>query len=123
MKYYFAERAKGKTGVKEWTVWNFDGTFFRGVFTVLGTEDDFSEMARIMKIWDRFFDSVAIFVSRGHDLWLISLDDQPLTSPIYMEHDSHNNNPANDQQFQNKLPQILDKIRHDAYGQQPSLDI
>lgn len=116
VKHYFAVRAHahGKKGVRQWTVWAFDGRFQRGMFTVLAAEEDFSEMARVMRIWDRFFETVAVFVQDGRDNYLIDLDGENIVPAIPMpEHDSMNLNPSNDQQWMRRLPAVLEQIKRD----------
>jgi curved DNA-binding protein CbpA len=95
---------------KEYTVWNYDGHFFRGAFTVMGNSTTFSKMAEIMKKWDSTYRSTAVFISSGKSLWLINLYGVDETPPIAMEHDSFNDNPSNDAAFMRKLPDILNDI-------------
>jgi hypothetical protein len=117
---YFQEKmdelSLGKKGRAEYTIWNFDGYFFRNCITVFGCPEIFDEMVEAMKIWeDRLFNCRAIFVhSKYHhmttELELIYLDGKMSHPPIMFEHDSFNLNPGNDQQFVRKLPELLDKI-------------
>jgi curved DNA-binding protein CbpA len=95
---------------KKYTVWNYDGNFFRGTFTVMGNSTTFSKMAETMKKWDSTYRSVAVFISSEKSLWLIHLYGVDVSPPIAIEHDSFNNNPSNDQSFMRKLPDILDDI-------------
>jgi curved DNA-binding protein CbpA len=110
-KNYLNDRAtnSGKPS-KEYTVWNYDGHFFRGAFTVMGNSTTFSKMAEIMKKWDSTYRSTAVFISSGKSLWLINLYGVDETPPIAMEHDSFNDNPSNDAAFMRKLPDILNDI-------------
>jgi hypothetical protein len=103
---------------EEWTIWNFDGTYFRGTITVYGNERIFPEMASAMRQWDRFFKSRAVFVSKKNDrtLYLIWSDGEDRHPPIPFEHDSFNANPSNDSMFMYELPKHLNQIRaeHDS---------
>jgi hypothetical protein len=101
---------------KEYTVQQFDGTFFRNIFTAFGSRKIFNEMAKAMKIWGESgnpYDTRAIFISerRGKKLYLVYLDGKFLgDDPYVFTHDSFNMNPANDQQFVRNLPGELDRV-------------
>lgn len=107
---------------QEWTVWDYDGAFQRGCFTVDGRPEHFPEMARVMAIWDHLFNSVAVFVRKSRDygkkvndkkFYLIALDGKSINPPIEMpEDDSINANPFNDQQWARRLPDILNSVRN-----------
>lgn len=51
---YFKKRMWELSGKskQEWTIWAFDGHFFRGVITVFGNNSIFKEMAEAMVIWN-----------------------------------------------------------------------
>lgn len=103
----------GKSRENRYTIWNFDGYFFRGCVTVFGSPKIFPEMAKGMREWDSSCNSRAVFVTHNSssDLYLIWSDGQDHNPPIPFEHDSFNRNPGNDQRFMRKLPEMLDKIR------------
>lgn len=124
VKRYFFDRSRGKNRVQKWWIQPYDGAFQRPSFIVEGNEDDFPEMARVMTIWNRFYENVAIFAQsaqrpraslkygRPGQLLLIWLDGQPLPEPIVMpDSDSSNANHFNDSQWLRRLPEILDKVR------------
>lgn len=111
---HLSKKARETGGGREMTIWNFDGHFFRGVMTVTANEGMFEEMADLMRKWDRFNDSRAVFVterSRPDAMLLIWSDGVLRSPPIPMEHESFNSNPGNDQRFVRNLPDMLDKIR------------
>ena len=126
VKQWFAEQTEGKAK-QQWTVMNFDGRFFRGMFTVPGNHDLFPDMARIMKIWDRFDDCRAVLVGTRSMLekgsvaviWCDGADVRPIVS---LSFDSMNLNPANDQSFVRDLPRILDLIASGDFVSQNMLD-
>jgi hypothetical protein len=105
---------------QEWTIWNFDGTYFRGVVTVYGSASIFDEMAKAMYEWDRFYKKRAIFVTRKEDKNVITLiwaDDKSYAKePIEFTHESFNANPGNDQDFVRQLPAMLDHIEANPDG-------
>lgn len=101
----------------EWTIMGYDGRFFRAMTTVYGSPDIFNEMAEAMRTWQSHggnpYPTRAVFVEpRGdYELYLVYLDGHFLgDNPTKMEHDSPNMNPANDQSFMRRLPDILDEI-------------
>ena len=103
---------------REYTVWQYDGTFFRGVFSVYGSREIFDEMAKAMTIWGSSgnpYDTRAIFVNEKNDgrkLYLIYLDGNFLgDNPILFTHDSFNMNPGNDAIFVRNLPIELGRVR------------
>lgn len=104
----------GKSRTK-YTIWAFDGRFFRGCITVFGSPEIFSEMAMAMVVWNGSgnpYATRAVFVQENHDpnLYLIYLDKNMIVPPIEMEHDSFNMNPSNDTSFMRRLPDMLDRI-------------
>jgi hypothetical protein len=126
VKQWFAEKTEGQPK-QQWTVMNFDGRFFRGGFTIPGNHDLFPDMARIMKIWDRFYECRAIMVGTRSMLEkgtvaVIWCDGENISPIITLEFDSFNLNPANDQSFGRALPGILDKITSGEFVSQSMLD-
>lgn len=104
---------KAGRGSKEYTVQNFDGYFFRGIFTVYGNPSLFKLMAECMIQWDNHYSHRAIFVQeRGkQELLLVWSDGHFHNPPIPFEHESFNSNPGNDQRFVRNLPKHLDEIK------------
>jgi hypothetical protein len=103
---------------EEWTISGFDGNFFRNSITVYGSPKIFNNMADAMIQWQtkggNAYSIRAVFVSQrnSRDLLLIWADGTYYgDNPIKMEHDSFNDNPGNDQQFQRELPAFLDQLR------------
>jgi hypothetical protein len=103
---------------QEWTISGFDGFFFRHSITVYGSPQIFDTMADAMIMWQtkggNSYPIRAVFVSRRHskELLLIWADETYYgDNPIKMEHDSFNDNPSNDQQFQRELPAFLDQLK------------
>ncbi len=119
LKQHIAELARASGGkVREWTLWGFDGYFFRHVVTVWGCPEVFKDMAEAMYKWQtgggNSYSCRAVFVTKNDTpgkIWLIYADDQmyDLDSPVF-EFDSFNMNPGNDQSFVRKLPKLLDDL-------------
>jgi hypothetical protein len=108
---------------EEWTISGFDGNFFRNSITVYGSPKIFNNMADAMIQWQtkggNAYPIRAVFVSRrrSSDLLLIWADGTYHgDNPIKMEHDSFNDNPGNDQQFQRELPALLDQLKAKSGG-------
>ena len=106
----------------EWTIWGFDGHYFRGVTTVFGNEKVFPEMAKAMVTWQtkgaNSYPIRAVFVSpkkNPQQLTLIWLDGK-VHAPVILRHDSFNANPGNDQMFTRNLPNLLDKMANGDTG-------
>lgn len=110
---------------EEWTIWGFDGQFFRGVVTVYGNSSIFSYMADAMYTWQTMgvnsYSCRAVFVSQKsspNKLSLIYADKKYYTgnngspAPIEFEHESFNSNPGNDQSFLRGLPAALDDLKN-----------
>ncbi len=99
---------------EEWHVQAFDGSYFRGSFTVYRSKEIIPEMAKAMLKWDRFFQNRAVFATPKtagpNELWLVWVDGIELSEPVVLTHDSFNANPGNDQRFVRKLPDMLDQI-------------
>lgn len=126
VKRYFEELSSGKPS-QEWTVVNFDGRFFRGMFTIRGSAEHFPEMARIMMKWDRYYDSHAILagtramMSRG-DIALINTKGQNVSPFVTLHYESPNLNPANDKSFSDSLPRIIDAVMDGTFVSQNMMD-
>lgn len=98
-----------------WTIWTFDGNFFRSSVTVYGSPEIFSEMAKAVLQWeDTFYRKNAVFVQRygEDDIQLIWLDGENISPPVRFEHDSFNRNPGNDHRFCDKLPEMLADVKN-----------
>lgn len=119
VKKKMAELARESGGGREYTVWGFDGHFFRGCFTVMANETMFAEVGKAMAYWQSNggnpYKTKAVFVTNPNnhqEIILIWLDGQSV-KPTPFEHDSFNMNPGNDQYFQRKLPEMLEKLNHE----------
>jgi len=107
---------------EEWTIWGFDGHYFRGVTTVYGSKEIFNKMAEAMYVWQttggNSYPCRAVFVTKKSmpgKMLLIYADDQLYgDNPIPFEHESFNSNPGNDQSFARSLPKKLDDLMGDA---------
>jgi len=102
---------------EKWTIWGFDGSFFRGVVTVFGSPKIFDKMAEAMVTWQTRggnpYPCRAVFVSNEKlhkTLLLIWLDGKFYKKPIEFHHYSMNSNPSNDRSFLQELPARLDAI-------------
>lgn len=102
----------------EYTVWSFDGSYFRSVFTVYGSHDIYKDMAEAMKQWgDRGV--YAIFVEMGSTshwaektIWLIWLEGYgPVNSSHSFQYSAFNHNPGNDRYFTQTLEDKLERLR------------
>jgi hypothetical protein len=103
---------------EEWTIRDFDGNVFRNSITVYGSPKIFDYMADAVIEWQTKGGNAhpirAVFVSppRSKDLLLIWADGTYYgDNPIKMEHNSFNDNPENDRQFQRDLPLFLDQLK------------
>lgn len=108
----FRKMAQKYADRKDYTIWNFDGKFFRGCISVMGAPELFTEMAKAMIVWDNYFKKDAIFITRADrdDLQLIYLKGKFLDGSITLDHESFNKNPSNDAYFVRSLPETLDEI-------------
>jgi len=101
---------------EKWTIYAFDGTFFRGMVTVFGSSRIFRDMAKAMVIHNSRggnpHQTRAVFVQddTDPDIILIWLDGNEISPPIPMEHESRNRNPANDLGFTSRLSKVLNQI-------------
>lgn len=98
----------GKSNTK-WSVWNFDGRFFRGVFTVFGDESIFVDMAEAMNRWDNYNNAYAIFANKENtdEQHLIFLKGEYLDGSKIFNFDNQDRNNEN---FRRRLREELDKI-------------
>lgn len=95
---------------QRWTVWNFDGKFFRGVWTVFGNKKIFKDMAEAMEQWeDRYYKRYAFFAQRGNSPvhHLIYLNGKKLNGDITF---AITQAKRNDQNFRDRLRQKLEGI-------------
>lgn len=97
----------------KWTVWNFDGRFFRGVFTVFGNESILKDMAEAMLTWDKYNRSYAIFAQKqnSNDNHLIYLDGTYLNGGSIF---SINNQERNNENFRRELFSFLESIKENV---------
>ena len=86
----------------EWTIWNWDGSYFRGVFSVFAVPEKLFEISQMMVRWD--WDSgksMAVFATHATDpnnvVYLINHRGKEVFKKY--EHESSNRNPGNDHQF------------------------
>jgi hypothetical protein len=103
---------------EEYTIYGFDGTFFRNTITVYGNENIFKTMARAMVEWQTHggnpYPITAVFVQKDNQpdiIKLIWMDGKNIIPPVPLEHESPNMNPANDLRFMNSLPKTLEQIK------------
>ena len=126
VKWYFEQLTAGQP-TQNWTVMNFDGHFFRGSMTVKGNADMFTKMGEVMEEWDSHFNSQAIFVGTRSMLEkgtvaVIGVLGKQVKPMVTLQFDSPNLNPANDSQFCQKLPAILDAIADGSFVSQTMMD-
>lgn len=96
----------------EYTFYNFDGRYGRGVFTVYANEDTLKTIAGWMVIWDSFHKSKAVLVSHiDFDGYMVfPVIKGRVQDPIgIIESNSFNGNPFNDPQFSHHLNEMLKK--------------
>lgn len=92
----------------EYTFWNWDGSYFRGVVTVYAKQDTdiLFKISEMVVKWDNFHKSVAVFFFNGAEpkrLFLINVRGKKADPVEEFEHNSFNNNPGNDKDFVNYL--------------------
>ncbi len=100
---------------QRWTIWTFDGSYFRACVSVFGSPAIFPEMAKAVLQWeDKFYRKNAVFVSKDgmKELLLIWLDGENISPPEVFRHDSFNANPGNDQSFVRSLPEMLAAVKN-----------
>jgi hypothetical protein len=102
----------------EYTIWGFDGHLFRGYVAVFGSPKIFHYMATAMITWlatgGNPCECRAVFVTprNTRDIYLIYTDGKYYSDqPIKMHHQSFNFNPGNDQNFINRLPEVLNQLK------------
>lgn len=96
----------------EYTFWNFDGRYGRGSFTVYANEDTLQTIAGWLPVWDSFNRSKAVLVSHiDFDRYMVFpvVNGKVQDSIGFIESDSFNRNPFNDQQFHHHLNRMLEK--------------
>lgn len=105
----------------QYTIWGFDGHFFRNKVTVFGSPAVFTHMAVAMVDWQTKganpYECRAVLVSSKedpHTLWLVYADGRYLSDPIGLQHNSRNANPGNDESFTRRLPGFLDRLDQGA---------
>jgi hypothetical protein len=106
---------KSKT---EFTIWGYDGAYFRGVTTVFGSPKIFDEMAKAMIMWQTKggnpYSCRAVFVNKKNskDMYLVYADGTFYgNNPIKLTHKAFNANPGNDRRFLEQLPGFLDNLK------------
>lgn len=112
-KKYIKQESEKNGPTREFTLWNFDGSFFRDVMTVETNEESFPLAASIFERWIDFFKPLAIFVSIGdNQIKLLKINGQPVhnQNKIYI-HDSFNANPGNDQSFVRELRKEFENLK------------
>lgn len=112
-KQYIKEVSKQYGNVHEYTLWNFDGMFFRDVMTVETNEECFPLAALVFEELVDFFKTVAIFISiSNNEILLLRLNGQDVhnENKIYTR-DSFSANPGNDRSFVRKLREEFDRYR------------
>lgn len=103
---------------EEHTIRQFDGSFFRNTYTAYGSEKIHPEMAKAMLQWGdsghgrggNRYGTKAIFASRrgSKKVKMIWANGQHVSPGIEVDHNSPNENPANDQHFTRGLSDWID---------------
>jgi len=103
----------GKESLERWTIWAFDGSFFRGVFTVFCNTQTLGYAGMAMQEWNEgsnsSYNTKAVFASLSDtkELILIRLDGRDVSKEMKkFHHDSTNDNPGNDQEFVRMLSRL-----------------
>ncbi len=82
---------------------NWDGSFFRGGFSVFSTPSKLFEISTMLANWETFHHIVAVFyfqkISNDKTIFLINHLGKEISPPKPFTHDSFNNNPGNDPEF------------------------
>lgn len=101
----------------KYTIWAFDGRYFRGTVTVFGSRDIYGEMAKAMVEYTtrggNRYPVEAVFVQdENHPevMMLVWQNGKNVRPPVPLEHESPNNNPSNDKVFMDMLPTTLAQI-------------
>jgi len=90
----------------EYTFWNWDGNFFRGVFSVYAIPEKLFDISKMMVEWDSWNHSAAVFVTqktKPNKIYVVNVKGNKIDPPRELEHDSFNSNPGNDNSFVNIL--------------------
>ena len=98
------------TKSNEYSIWNWDGAYFRGLFSVYAIPEKLFEISKMMQVWDRWFKSEAVFFTNKKDpnkIYLVNLRGKEVSPPKEFEHESFNSNAGNDQSFVNFLRKNL----------------
>jgi hypothetical protein len=100
-----------------WTIYAFDGRFFRSSITVFGNSKIFDHMAQAMVRFNSHggnpYHTEAVFVQdKDHPdvIILVWNNGRLVKPPVPLEHESPNANPSNDVRFMQQLPQTLEEI-------------
>lgn len=100
-----------------YTIWAYDGRYFRGAVTVFGSREIYQHMARAMvdhttRGGNRYPVEAVFVQDNDHPevLMLVWLNGKDLRPPVPLEHESSNANPSNDQVFMKMLPKTLVQI-------------
>lgn len=105
-----------------WNISGFDGSFLRNSLSVYGSPEIFADMAEAMVTWQtkggNAYDCRAVIVSRSRsrEHLLIWADGKSYArDPIVLEdHDSFNDNPSNDRQFEPRLRKLIDDMQENG---------
>jgi curved DNA-binding protein CbpA len=92
-----------------YTVWAWDGMYFRGSFSVFAIPEKMFEISKMMEIWDDL-GTVAVFythLSYPNKVFLVNLRGKEVNPPKEFEHESFNQNPGNDAKFKDFLSKNL----------------
>lgn len=90
----------------EYTIWNWDGNFFRGVFSVYAVPEKLFDISKMMVEWDNWNHSAAVFVTqktKPNKIFVVNVQGRKIDPPLKLEHDSFNSNPGNDNSFVSML--------------------
>ena len=90
----------------EYTFWNWDGHFFRGVFSVYAVPEKLFDISKMMVEWDNQNESAAVFVTqknKPNKIYVVNVKGHKIDPPREFEHNSFNSNPGNDNSFINML--------------------
>lgn len=105
--YEKAKQAGG--GIKGYSIWAFDGSFFRGAFEAYMNPQTFGFAGEVMEFWNSKggnpYPTKAVFVSTGgNTIQCIRLNGKDVSGQnITFQHKSMNKNPGNDPQFVDML--------------------
>lgn len=95
-----------------YSFWNWDGFYFRGMFSVYTTEEHWYEVSKLLVEWDHLYRSIGVFVSSNvigeHGvLYLINHKGVKVVPPKEFKHDSFNKNPSNDWKFTDTIRKAI----------------